>query len=181
MTHQAPQPSDDNSIPLDQYAATLRSLVDACEQLRQLDFCSGITWTIRCTSECFAPEDGTFDRERAGDVVTALSWMFVRFLTSLEDGPSALDQFIDEVRSTDLPELEAQHSVQIPAIDMDAICAIADLDFDLGDLCAATDAGAFEEFLASELRIAEQLKAMDAPDFIERLARGPLGEGDDSR
>jgi hypothetical protein len=116
-----------------------------------------------------APDAKTPDGARTMDVVTALSWMMTRMLTSLENPQAFVDAFVTELLEVDVPQLEAEKTMPRLQIDPQLIEAMVELDFDADDLRAAEASDELVSFATREVSIAEFMLELDDPDLFDKL------------
>ena len=66
-----------------------------------------IAFVLQCVANCYPPHGGQPDPKRAMNVVTSLTWVVARLITSHPDPEEMLREFEREVNESHLPEMRA--------------------------------------------------------------------------
>lgn len=172
--HSAPHQFDDGSpetIELAAYAAVYRTITEALGERDPTNFSSRFAWTMRCVDECRLPETGDFDPGKAADVVMSLSSLLMGLVELVDDPVESIQQLVAHVLATQVQMFESDGPLPMVTVDRATIEALCELDIDLQESTVSSAEGALER-LRHEIKIAQDLRSVDDPGFIERLVSG---------
>ena len=106
----------DGIIDGTQYAEILSRVIDNMSLLQDESYLSNITWIMKCVNECYEPDGNEFNKSRALDVVTSLSYLIMTMVMSI-DGEEFIEDYIRDQKENILPELHSNAAV-IPFYDI---------------------------------------------------------------
>jgi len=107
----------DGLIDGTQYAEIFSRLVDNIADIKNDSYLSNITFVMKSVNECYSHDEPyQFDKTRALDTVTALSY-FVMTLVTSNDDTDFIEKYIDIQRKDIIPDLNMNAKI-IPFYDI---------------------------------------------------------------